>query len=125
MTPRALTLLALGLVACHHRGASPALRGLSPAAADVGRGEIVEVVVTGQGFDSLNTVHFGPLRLQRVPRRSGTELRFTVPLDDVQQPNRGEAPPRPLASGLYDVRVSTSQGTSNALRFTLTAGTAR
>jgi hypothetical protein len=123
MTTRTfMATAAVSLAACHHRGGSPSLSALSPASADVSRGQVVEVVVQGSGFDSLNVVHFGVIELRQVPRRSATELRFTVPLDDVQQPARGEAPPHPLASGTYAVRISTARGTSNALMFTLTAG---
>ena len=102
------------------------MRSLTPSRGDVTQGQVVDVIVDGSGFDSLNTVRFGELVLRQVPRLSATTLRFSVPLDDVQRPGRGEAPPAPLSSGRYMVRVTTSRGTSNALAFTLlTGGTSR
>lgn len=107
--------------ACHTRhAAAPLITALTPSSADVTRGDPVDVVVAGRGFDSLNTVHFGWVRLQQVPRTSPTSLKFQVPRDDEQVPDRGGAPVQPLPSGTYDVRVSTTRGSSNALAFTLT-----
>ncbi|MBM4192768.1 MAG: hypothetical protein FJ202_00110 [Gemmatimonadetes bacterium] len=107
-----------GMAACRPQGLS--LGRLSPAVGTVSRGEVVEVVITGRGFDSLNTVHFGPIELRNVPRRTATEIRFVVPIDDSMRPLRGEAPPQPLTTGPYDVSITTSRGRSNALRFMLT-----
>jgi len=101
------------------RTAAPQLTALTPTTADVSRGELVEVVIAGRGFTAMNTVHFGPVVLVQVPRRSDRELRFMVPLDDTQQPGRGEAPPLPLPAGTYRVTVTTARGTSNALPFQL------
>jgi hypothetical protein len=119
--------LLLALSACHHRGApAPTIETLTPAAADVSRGEQVTVTVVGRDFDALNTVRFGPIALRQVPRashsRTASTLRFTVPVNDEQQPDRGGAPVRPLASGRYSVQVITARGTSNAVFFTLTNG---
>lgn len=100
----------------------PTLASLTPNRGNVARGDIVEVVVNGAGFDSLNTVHFGDIVLRQVPRRSLTTLRFSVPLDDAQRSNRGGSPPVPLSSGPYPVRVTTSKGESNALMFQLEGG---
>ncbi len=119
--------LLLALSACHHRGATaPTIESVTPAAADVSRGEQVTVIISGRDFDALNTVRFGPIALRQVPRvshsRTASTLQFTVPVNDEQQPDRGGAPVRPLSSGRYSVQVITSSGTSNALFFTLTNG---
>jgi hypothetical protein len=125
---RALPVVMIG-VACH-RGAAPSnaplLQQLTPERADVSRGAVVDVLVQGQGFDSLNVVQFGTVTLTQVRRVSPITLRFSVPLDDEQRVGRGEAPPIALAPGVYPVRVVTARGTSNALSFTLQrAGSAR
>lgn len=124
---RALVVTALSclvpLAACHARGAAvPVITALTPARADVSRGDVVDVIIAGRGFDSLNTVHFGRVRLRQVPRQSSTSLRFIVPRDDEQVPDRGGAPVLPLPTGTYEVRVSTAHGTSNALSFALVGG---
>ncbi len=116
-----LTMAAF-VAGCHHAprgGTAPSLTSLSPNRADVSQGQVVDVTVNGAGFDSLNSVSFGDLELRQVPRLSASTLRFTVPLDDVQRPGRGEAPPARLVGGTYSVRVRTSHGTSNVLPFTL------
>jgi hypothetical protein len=99
---------------------------VTPAAADVSRGEQVTVTVVGRDFDVLNTVRFGRIALRQVSRlshsRTASTLQFTVPVNDEQQPDRGGAPVRPLASGRYSVQVITARGTSNAVSFTLTNG---
>lgn len=116
-----LLSIAVVMAGCHRTPVTdgPTLRSLTPNRADIAQGQVVEVIVNGQGFDSLNTVSFGELVLRQVPRVSAKKLRFTVPLDDVQRPGRGEAPPARLAGGTYTVRVSTARGASNALPFTL------
>ena len=116
--------IAVVVLGCHRSSTTggPTLRSLTPNRADVGQGQVVDVIVNGHGFDSLNTVSFGELVLRQVPRLSATTLRFSVPLDDVQRPGRGEAPPARLPGGTYEVRVSTARGASNALRFTLLNG---
>lgn len=121
-----MALLALSVpltAACHQRGASaPVIQSLVPASADVSRGELITVTVAGRGFDSLNTVHFGRVELRMVPRTADTVLRFTVPRDDEQIPDRGAGPVVPLASGTYEVSVTTRGGTSNTLPFMLAGG---
>ena len=97
--------------------AIPQIIRLTPAVADVTRGIPIEVAVEGRGFAARNTVHFGALEMRQVPRVTSTLLRFQVPLDDTAMPRRGGAPPAPLASGRYDITVTTARGTSNALPF--------
>jgi hypothetical protein len=109
------------VVACHHRvGSAPVLESLAPASADISRSDPVNVTITGRGFDSLNTVYFGRVQLRQVPRTTATSVRIAVPRDDEQVPDRGGAPVLPLPSGIYEVRVGTARGVSNALPFTLT-----
>ena len=129
MPPHVLSTgaLLLGLSACHHRGAlAPTIETMTPLAADVSRGEQVTVTIVGRDLDALNTVRFGPIALRQVSRvshsRTASTLRFTVPVNDEQLPDRGGAPVRPLSSGRYSVQVITARGTSNALFFTLTNG---
>lgn len=129
MTPHVLSTgaLLLALSACHHRGAlAPTIETVAPLAADVSRGEQVTVTIVGRDFDALNTVRFGRIALRQVSRvshsRTASTLRFTVPVNDEQLPDRGGAPVRPLSSGRYSVEVITARGTSNALFFTLTNG---
>jgi hypothetical protein len=98
---------------------APQLLRLTPAAGDPTRGAPVEVLVEGRGFAAANTVRFGELEFRQVPRLSSTRLRFQVPSDDAARPGRGEAPPGPLATGRYEVTVTTPRGTSNALPFQL------
>ncbi len=122
-------VLLTGMLACHHRGvAAPTLETLTPSAATVSQGEQVTVTASGRHFDALNTVRFGQIELRQVPRvshsRTASTLRFTVPVNDEQLPDRGGAPVRPLASGRYDVQVITSHGTTNAVPFTLINGRA-
>jgi hypothetical protein len=117
--PACLAVVTL-LAACHQRTrAVPVIASLTPAAGDIARTALIDVTIAGRGFDSLNTVHFGRVLLRQVPRTSATSLRFTVPRDDEQIPDRGAAPVTPLASGIYAVKVTTQHGTSNALPFTL------
>lgn len=109
--------------ACATRTATPAsapvIVSLSPDQAMVANGAVVQVLVTGTGFDSLNTLHFGSLVIRGVPRTSPTTLRFTVPTDDTYLPNRGGAPLTPIAPGPYDVMLETTRGKSNVKVFTV------
>ena len=121
--------IVLSAVACHRgtgQSDAPMLAHLTPDRVDESRGTVVELLVQGQGFDSVNTVLFGTVTLRQVRRVSPTTLRFTVPLDDAQRVGRGEAPPLALSAGTYPVRIATARGTSNTLSFTLErAGGAR
>jgi len=117
--PAVLALLGGGVMASGCATGAPQLLRLTPAEGDVTRGAPVEVVVEGRGFAAANTVRFGELEFRQVPRLSSTRLRFQVPADDAARPGRGGAPPGPLASGRYDVTVTTPRGTSNALPFQL------
>jgi hypothetical protein len=121
-----MMVIAAPLAACHARSATvPLLTSLSPTQVSIAGGNAGTLTLKGRGFDSLNTVHFGALRIPGVPRTSDSVMQFAVPTDDTFLPNRGPAPVRALNAGSYDVRVETARGTSNALTVTLAAGGAR
>ena len=121
-----MMVIAAPLAACHARSATvPLLTSLSPTQVSIAGGNAGTLTLKGRGFDSLNTVHFGALRIPGVPRTSDSVMQFAVPTDNSFLPDRGPAPVQPLANGRYDVRVQTARGTSNALTVTLTAGGAR
>jgi hypothetical protein len=89
---------------------------IRPDPAIVSRGAVVEVTVRGHGFapgtPGTNIVHLGSITLSTVPANSaGTELRFVIP--DVVATS--EAPPLPLESGTYVIRIATSRGVSNPM----------
>jgi len=92
----------------------PRIEKIAPDSVSTGQGQIVEITLTGSGFDaSENTVNVGPVTLERVAsRNSGRTLRFTVPLT---MRSNGGAPPMPLRGGRFNVTVTTSQGVSNAV----------
>jgi hypothetical protein len=96
----------------------PVLVSLHPDTARVGDGAVVEIVVRGRGFDTsraapANMVLVGDVELAGVPAASARELRFAVPLTIT---SGGEAPPRPIEPGAYDVRVRVRGAISNPLR---------
>ncbi len=122
----AVVMAALSLGACHARGTSaPLLTSLSPAQVNVAGGSAGLLTLKGRGFDSLNTVHFGALRIPGVPRTNDSVMQFAVPTDNTFLPGRGPSPVQPLAGGRYEVRVEAKGGVSNALPVTLTTGGAR
>lgn len=104
----------------------PLLTSVAPTQLSIGGGAAPTVTVRGHGFDKLNMVHFGKLRIPDVPSLNDSTMQFAVPTDDTFLPDRGPAPVQALASGTYDVRVQTARGTSNSLTISLTAvGAAR
>ncbi len=134
MSPRIATFMAkaammvlVPLTACHARGgtsasAPPLLTALSPTQVSIIGGNAATLTLRGRGFDSLNTVHFGTLRIPGVPRTNDSVMQFAVPTDDTFLPNRGPAPIQSLSSGRYNLRVENRFGTSNAISVTLIAG---
>ena len=104
----------------------PLLTSVAPTQLSIGGGAAPTVTVRGHGFDKLNTVHFGKLRIPDVPSLNDSTMQFAVPIDDTFLPDRGPAPVQALAGGTYEVRVQTARGTSNPLTISLTAvGAAR
>lgn len=117
----AMAVVLLPLAACHARStAAPLLTSLSPVQVNVAGGSAGTLTLRGRGFDSLNTVHFGALRIPGVPRTNDSVMQFAVPTDNTFLPGRGPTPVQPLAGGRYDVRVEAKGGLSNALPVTLT-----
>lgn len=115
--------LSAAMASCQMRtNGAPLLTRLSPVRADMTGGTVVELTVTGTGFDSLNTVHMGRLVIPAVPRLDDSTMRFAIPADDRFLPNRGGAPLTPLAGGTYEVRIETKKGMSNALSLVLVNG---
>ena len=92
----------------------PKIEKIAPDSVNTGQGQIVEVTLTGSGFDaSENTVAVGPVTLERiVSRNAGRTLRFSVPLT---MRSSGGAPPMPLRGGRFQVTVTTARGVSNAV----------
>ncbi|MEO7454623.1 MAG: hypothetical protein ABIY52_00080 [Gemmatimonadaceae bacterium] len=96
---------------------APVLAGMSPDSVQLVPGAVVEVTLTGSAFHAgdaaENIVHFGHGAMRHVRANdAGTRIVFTIP--DVID-SGGEAPPMPLATGDYAVRVETPGGRSNAL----------
>lgn len=116
-------LLVASLAACHVRGtAAPLLTSVTPSQITLAGGNAGLITVKGRGFDSLNTVHFGALRIPGVPRTSDSVMQFAAPTDNTFLPDRGPSPVQPLASGAYELRIQNTRGTSNAMTVTLIAG---
>ena len=101
--------------------AGPVIESLSPTRGRTGTAYPIEITVTGTGFASLgNTVTFGDISIPDLAStEGGTRIMFFAPKE---RPGTGEAPPFVLMSGEYGVTVTTSQGTSNTVNFTLMRG---
>lgn len=84
-------------------------------------GGVIWVVISARRLDpSHNTVTFGAITLREVASSDrGTRLRFALP---TEMRSTSEVPPQRVGAGSYQVRVTTPLGTSNALTFTITAG---
>jgi hypothetical protein len=111
-----LTLAALAtLSACASlRGhQAPVLDRISPDSVLVAPGSVVEVVLSGSGFQAENTIHFANTALRGVAAsEDGRRITFAIP--DAIDAGVG-APRVQLVAGSYPVRVETSAGTSNVL----------
>lgn len=111
--------LGVGLVTPSTDTLRPQLSRIVPESARVGRNSAVTLSLQGEHFDQSsdggNSVDIGPIHLTGVPSTSGgRRIEVTIP-DRI--PSQGEAPPRPLLPGSFDVSVSTARGTSNVLPF--------
>lgn len=97
-------------------GSGPVITRLDPASGPPGS----RITMVGRGFaDTGNVVRFGRVALSPVSSDSGgTRLVFSVPLEE---PSRGEVPPRPIVVGAYDVTVTTTAGTSPPVPFSVTS----
>ena len=81
----------------------------------------IEITITGTGFASAgNTVAFGGISIpDLVSSNGGTRIAFFAPK---ARPSTSEVPPFVLVPGQYGVTVTTPEGPSNAVNFTLTRG---
>ena len=98
---------------------SPVIERIEPATGWAGQDYPLEATIHGIGFSgSGNVIVFGPVTIdERASTNGGTEIVFAVPK---QQRSRTEVPPMILPVGEYAVTVTTADGTSNAVAFTLT-----
>ncbi len=99
----------------------PTILSLSPTEGPAGTAYPIEVTITGTGFASEgNTVTFGDISIPDLAStEGGTRIAFFAPKE---RPSTSEVPPFVLMPGNYRVTVTTPQGTSNAVDFTLTRG---
>jgi hypothetical protein len=99
--------------------AAPSIASVDPSSGMAGTAYPVYVTLRGANFaDSANVIDFGPVTMRDVrSSEHGTKIVFHAPKEI---PSRSEVPPRPLEPGEYTIRVSTSAGTSNGVKFTLT-----
>jgi hypothetical protein len=104
--------------------ASPSISSLNPSSGNVG----TQVTVLGSGFTPTNnTVKFGSTSLSGISSNSGSSLVFTVPSQNTQNCNSNGActnSVEQLPSGDFQVSVSTANGTSNSLTFTIPSASA-
>lgn len=121
----AATFVVAGTGACAPPAAvRPRLTAVSPESVQLIRGNVIEIALTGTGFDTThaapqNTVRVGALVLTGVPSSAGgTSIRIVLP-DAI--PSGGEAPPAPWMPGSYAVTVSTKAGTSDTLSLAIAA----
>lgn len=118
----ALAMMVAVVGACRPRTAAsgssgetmPRIEKISPDSVNTSQGQIVEVTLSGSGFDAAeNTVSVGPATITGVASKDdGHTLRFTVPLSVA---SGGGAPPMPLRGSRFQVTVTTSRGVSNAV----------
>lgn len=98
----------------------PAIASVQPLAGPVG----MRVTIVGTGFsDTANTINFGVSAYPNVASVNGTIV-FTVPMQ-TNPPCRNVTPPCEIATALitpgdYAVSVSTREGTSTTVTFTVT-----
>jgi hypothetical protein len=119
-------LAAVVLAACTANGSvspssGPTIISLQPLAGPVG----ARVTITGTGFnDRANTINFGSSAYPNIVSTNGTAIVFDIPTA-TNPPCRNVTPPCAIVSalitpGAYDVSVTTAQGTSNSVTFTVT-----
>lgn len=116
-------LLIPGVLPCdaalaQSRSSPPVLVRVNPTSGPAGAAYPIEILIRGRGFArEANTVTLGPATVAGVPSPDGVSLTVNLP----KLARRGaEALPMVLLPGEYELTVTTSAGTSNALQFTLT-----
>ena len=98
--------------------AMPVIERLDPTSGQTGEAYPIRLTIHGRGFDAAgNVVKFGPVEIADLPSTNGgTQIATFVPKT---MPSRGEAPPFVLTPGEYAVTVTTQDGTSVSVTFTL------
>jgi IPT/TIG domain-containing protein len=100
--------------------AAPVITAAQPLSGPVG----TRVTITGTGFSpTANTINFGVSAFPNVPGTNGSIV-FFIPMQ-TNPPCRNATPPCEIATALitpgdYALSVSTLQGMSNAMTFTVT-----
>lgn len=96
----------------------PVITRLEPSSGMAGRPYPIQLQVHGRGFqETSNVVTFGAINIPDLPSvDGGTRITLSVPK---VIPATGEVPPFVLLPGEYAVTVTTSEGTSTPVVFTL------
>lgn len=96
----------------------PVITRLEPQRGLIGQSYPIQLSVWGSGFKATgNVVDFGPVTVEDLPSNDGgTRITLSVPK---VIPGTGEAPPFVLLPGEYSVTVTTADGTSAPVTFTL------
>jgi hypothetical protein len=99
----------------------PVITRLSPSSGRAGEAYPIRVTIEGTGFaEDGNIVTFGGIPSDELASsEAGTRITFWVPKE---APGSGEVPPMVLTPGEYQVTVTTPNGTSEPVPFTLTPG---
>lgn len=102
--------------AAAHTG--PVITRLEPSRGPVGQSYPIRLTVWGSGFkETDNVVEFGPVVVEDLPSNDGGR-RISLAVPKVI-PGTGEVPPFVLLPGEYSVTVTTADGTSAPVTFTL------
>ena len=102
--------------AAAHTG--PVITRLEPSRGPVGQSYPIRLTVWGSGFQETgNVVEFGPVAVEDLPSNDGGR-RISLAVPKVI-PGTGEVPPFVLLPGEYSVTVTTADGTSAPVTFTL------
>ena len=96
----------------------PVITRLEPSSGPIGQAYPIRLSVWGSGFNATgNVVDFGPVTVDDLPSDDGgTRITLSVPK---VVPGTGEVPPFVLQPGEYSVTVTTADGTSSPVTFTL------
>jgi len=96
----------------------PVITRLEPSRGPIGQSYPIRLSVWGSGFKATgNVVEFGPVTVEDLPSNDGGR-RITLSVPKVL-PGTGEVPPFVLPPGEYSVTVTTTDGTSAPVTFTL------
>ncbi len=96
----------------------PVITRLEPPRGPIGQSYPIRLTVFGSGFEATgNVVEFGPVTVEDLPSNDGGR-RITLSVPKVI-PGTGEVPRFVLPPGEYSVTVTTADGTSAPVTFTL------